>query len=117
MKIATAIKIVGAMMEWHFVHMGINEIGPDMSYTLEEMLEANRIVERQNNRSNAKPFVNGQRSRKVHITLDERAIASLYVLMNYEGGSASNASSVAQYQNRYLFVIEHNETLIINEET
>lgn len=105
MKLSEAKKIIGQVLAWNFVHMGISEEKPTekLECSLSDLLLANKIVERANSR--AKP--NKQGTTKRHMTVDDRLLAGIYVLMNYEGGSAENASSITEYFGKFLFVIRH----------
>lgn len=103
MKKPEAINLVGRMLNWHLKHVGVLDEEPEpITESLDEMLEANHILEK----INRNPLRANSR-RSFYTTLDDRAIASLYVLMNYEGHPADKCQSIAQYQDKSLFIVEH----------
>lgn len=79
------------------IHNGAQLEGKPIEASLEDMLEANRLVEKENHN----PF--GKNPHKINATLDDRAIAALYVAMSYDG----DAESIAEYQDKFVVVIKH----------
>lgn len=98
MKIKEAKKIVGYIMAWQFVLMGVKERSEIIEsikdfdikkYSLLDLIKANKMVASENKRKeklaeyhrNKGHKVNG---RTVHMILADRLIAAVYVALNFE---------------------------------
>lgn len=103
MRKAEARDLVRKMVLWHMIHNGFPGEGEPIEATLEDMLAANRMVEKENNN----PLKPKSKRVKTMPTLDDRAIAALYVAMSYQGDDVSNGSSICEYQNNFVVVIKH----------
>ena len=94
MKTKEAKELVGYLLEWQFVCMGVkerNEIKEvrDLSkYSLHDLLKANELVEKSNNRKRKIQSDNqakGLPSKPITIslTLADRVIAAIYTALNF----------------------------------
>ena len=93
-----AIKINGEMCQWHFHHMQLSpKPETELNYSLAEMLKASEIVKKRNNKAK-KNKPNGARTH--YMTCDDRLIAALYVVANYE----SSRESICCCNGKYLFI-------------
>jgi hypothetical protein len=106
MKFKDAQKIMKAMGAWILFHEGVvDEPEPLPKLTLYEMLEANKKMEKANAKSNKVPMVVGvTRTRTIYMTIDERAIAALYVCLNYE----PKRSSIVCANSKFVIVVNQN---------
>lgn len=95
MKLSEAKKIVGYVIEWQFVLMGVKarndlkEIIDLSKYSLADLIKANSIVDKHNSnkrRIQQKNAENGIKSKPISIqmTLADRLIAAVYVALNFE---------------------------------
>lgn len=80
--------IVSEMVTVHLAHVGLSKQRQVMKYELADMLKANEIV-KAINRKTCQSNKSGQKT--IHMTLDERAIAAMYVLMNYQASDTAIA--------------------------
>jgi hypothetical protein len=106
-KVSEARKILSHMVGWFFYFQGLGNKKPEpMSYSLEDMLKAQRLVdkaeERQKGRIDRK---DGVRKRSASLRIDPRGIAAMYVAMNYQGGPSKNPEPVAFCNDNYVFVV------------
>jgi len=113
MKISEAKAIVGKMIRWSMLSIGVDvEMPEPITEDLETLLKANKIVERANKRSRLRSEktlkTNGMSGRTVSMTLDPRGIAALYVAANFHGDSPSTADILATHQNNIVFCINKN---------
>lgn len=104
MKLSEARKILSDCAKWTFKHMGIDQDAPKMDYSLEDMIRANKIVERANKR-----VINRGKGGTTQMVFDERGLAALYVAMSFQPCRACYAESVAEYDGSYVFVIRGDE--------
>ena len=102
MKLSEARKIVGEIIRWQMHHMGILPEAPaHIDYSLPQLLEANKIVERAN-KSTKRDFIEGKTyKRKIQLTLDDRIIAAVYVIMNY----GSSREPITACNGKYILVL------------
>lgn len=95
MKLSEAEAIVGHIMEWQFILMGIKKREQlkeriNLSkYSLEDLIKANKLIESNNSRKSKLADYNRGKGRKtkgysIHITLADRLIAGVYVALNFQ---------------------------------
>lgn len=101
MKNKKAIEIIQDLVLFNFHSQGVTEkieesvIERIKKYTLSEMLQADRIVERINSRSTTKK----------QMTVADRLIAATYVLFNYEGEPSGDCNSIVSHGDYGVFVV------------
>lgn len=88
MELARAHKIVGDCVQNAMRAMGLYDDAPDLSgYSLEEMLEAGRLVSAEN--------LDGPGPKEIHVVCDPRLLAALYVAHHYDGDAPNRAEPIA----------------------
>lgn len=96
--------IMGHVLHWQFVTMGLNsptqtdtlDKNIDLeTYSLQDFITANKKVSQDNARKRAITQKSGKGTRKFHLTLDDRLIAAFYVCLNYK----SSSEIISSYKN------------------
>ena len=93
------------MISWVNFHNELPGIAEPITESLFDMITANNMVEKINRdiQNNIRSVIVKHKS--VYPVMTDREMAALYVAMSYEGQSYKNADSVAQYENKTVFVI------------
>lgn len=95
MKIKEAKQVIGHLLQWQFILMGVHErdslpaVDIDLTkYSLQDFLNANKKIEECNKRSEAArkrwQKENGTAKGKRHMTIDDRAIAAIYTCLHFD---------------------------------
>lgn len=109
MKLSEAKHIVGKMFAWAMAHKGVEVETEIIEESLEDLLKANTIVSKWNERRLAKQREKGGSISSLQMTINPRMIAALYTAIHYAPHNADNAESVIQYKNRFVFVINNKD--------
>lgn len=100
-----AINLVGRMVACIIPKAPDQKLDVEITESLSDMITANQIVEKLNKAIQDDLITVRKSHRKVYATLDERAIAALYTAIDFEGDDVGSLTSIAQYKNKHVFVI------------
>jgi len=95
-----AIEIIQDLVLFNFYSQGVTKeiddavISRIKEYSLSEMLQADKIVER----------INSKSSNKKQMTIADRLIAATYVLFNYQPEPASDCNSIVAFNGNGVYV-------------
>ena len=109
MKISEAKQIVGKMVLWTMMANGIepNEKPDPITEDLETLLKANRICEKNNERTLKGRSKKGTRT--VQMTIADRGIAALYVAANYAGNTTEDCQVLGFHKDNIVLCLNKKE--------
>lgn len=120
MKLEEAQKIVSKMIGWSMVSNGIISEEDDnypepITESLETLIEANRLVERENERQKE---LSSNGSRKISMTIADRGIAALYVAANFDPNDLrlEQADILAYHEGAAVLCVNYESCFSDNEE-
>ena len=106
MDLERAKEITWACVQTHLFSMGVDDVVPPeppglRKYSLEELLEANRLVCEENQRKSHQPVPHG-----IQVYCEPRLVAAIYVAEHYEASPAADPEPVITVGGKALFVVK-----------
>jgi hypothetical protein len=100
MEKATAKALIKAIIENGLHPDGIVDDPPVLRGTLSDFMEANRIIEAENERVQKEPG-----PCTISMTVDERGLAAMYTAISFDGGTPDNPTIAGYANGNYVLVI------------
>jgi hypothetical protein len=100
MERTTAKALIKAIIENGLHAHGIVDNPPELHGTLADFMEANSVIEQENEKAKTGPA-----PYTISMTVDERGLAAMYTATSFEGGTPDNPTIAGYANGNYVLVI------------